>query len=381
MKTRGAPAPDEAIIVVCAPLQNNGKFYGIVAIPIRTDFLVRIISQHHIEQSDYAYLIDKKSTVIAHPRKDLILNLALLNLPGTEKIKQLVMDKKNGIADYSFEGFEKIAGFTRIKNAEWIAAFTQNRDEIMAPVNELIYSIFISAALFLIVTVLIIVIISKKFSSPIQKMMEMRNQVTRHSTEIILQIGLDKNIVHANPALEKATGLAAKDVIGSAPCLDNPNDIASEAIWEALESGCSWSGRVVCKGNKPDRVTLDVMLVPLRDDHGTIHGYLFIGRDVSVELMYEKRMQQAQKLEAIGTLSGGIAHDFNNILSGIFGYAELALMQVDSPADTKEYIKRIKVASERARNLVSQILTFSRKADVELRPLKPKSILGEPKEL
>ena len=102
-----------------------------------------------------------------------------------------------------------------------------------------------------------------------------------------------------------------------------------------------------------------------------------LGRDITAELMFEKRLQQAQKLEAIGTLAGGIAHDFNNILGAIFGYAELALMKTDSVEDTKRYIKQIKIASERARDLVSQILTFSRKTDIELRPLMPKLVMKE----
>jgi nitrogen-specific signal transduction histidine kinase len=102
-----------------------------------------------------------------------------------------------------------------------------------------------------------------------------------------------------------------------------------------------------------------------------------IGRDITSELAYEKRLQQAQKLEAIGTLAGGIAHDFNNILSGIFGYAELSLMKKDVDSETERYIREIIKASERARDLVSQILTFSRQTDVQLRPLQPKVVIKE----
>ena len=338
---------------------------------------MNIIKQHQIDRTGYAYLINDEGIVLAHPKREFILKLALLDQPGTEEIKQLVLAKKDGIVSYSFEGSKKIAGLSRMKFTGWTAVFTQNRDEIMSPVNEILFSIFISGILFVTITVLIIVLFSKKISTPIHKMLEIQKQITHHSTEIFLQIGLDKKIIFANPAFEKITGFNVESIIGTEPCLDNPNNLSPAVIWDALESGKSWSGRVMLKVNGPDFVTLDVMIVPLRDDHGAIQSYLQIGRDITAELMFEKRLLHGQKLEAIGTLAGGIAHDFNNILSAIFGYAELSLMKKKCDEDTENYIKQIKTASERARDLVSQILTFSRNTDIELRPLSPKSVLKE----
>ena len=377
LRAKSRDAMESPIIIVFAPIMDESEFYGIIGIPFSADFLVGLLSRHKIGRTGYAFLIDDEGIVLAHPKREFILNLRLFDHPDTEEIRNNVINKKNKIASYSFEGNEKIAGLSRMIVTNWTAAFTQNKNEIMSPVNKIIYSIFISGLIFLTITMLIIVFLSRRLSTPIQKMMEVRKQVTRHSTEIILQIGLDRKILFANPAFEKITELKADTVIGTEPCLDNPSKLSPEAIWDILESGDSWSGRVILKGNRPDFATLDVMLVPLRDDHGSIHGYLLIGRDITTELLHENRLQQAQKLEAIGTLAGGIAHDFNNILSAIFGYAELALMENESVADTGKYIKQIKIASERARDLVSQILTFSRKNDVELRPLIPKTVLKE----
>jgi PAS domain S-box-containing protein len=91
----------------------------------------------------------------------------------------------------------------------------------------------------------------------------------------------------------------------------------------------------------------------------------------------QAQLQQAQKMEAIGTLAGGIAHDFNNILGAILGYAEMA--QEDSPAGSmlRNDIDQVVKASHRAKDLVKQILAFSRLTETELIPMQPAIIVRE----
>ncbi len=82
--------------------------------------------------------------------------------------------------------------------------------------------------------------------------------------------------------------------------------------------------------------------------------------DVTAQRSLEDKLSQAAKLESIGKLAGGIAHDFNNLLTGIMGYTELALMQAESPS-IKSDLEQVMKLSERARNLIRQLLAFSRK--------------------
>jgi PAS domain S-box-containing protein len=76
-------------------------------------------------------------------------------------------------------------------------------------------------------------------------------------------------------------------------------------------------------------------------------------------LEYEQYLQQAQRLESLGILAGGIAHDFNNILTGIFGYADLARSEAKDEV-VSEYLSQAMESMERAKSLTQQLLTFSK---------------------
>ena len=91
----------------------------------------------------------------------------------------------------------------------------------------------------------------------------------------------------------------------------------------------------------------------------------------------EEKLRQALKMEAIGTLAGGIAHDFNNILSAILGYAELAKQSSCSGPEIYRRLDKVMQAGHRAKELVKQILTFSRQAVTELIALHPASLVTE----
>ena len=100
-------------------------------------------------------------------------------------------------------------------------------------------------------------------------------------------------------------------------------------------------------------------------------------RDVTRQKELARQLQQSQKMEAIGTLAGGIAHDFNNILSIILGYTGLTLEQPGHDAETEENLGMVLEAATRARDLVDQILTFSRRGDQERMQVDMQAILED----
>ncbi|MEW5911476.1 MAG: PAS domain S-box protein [Thermodesulfobacteriota bacterium] len=100
-------------------------------------------------------------------------------------------------------------------------------------------------------------------------------------------------------------------------------------------------------------------------------------RDVTERTKLEAQLRQSQKMEAIGTLAGGIAHDFNNILGAIIGYAELALDEVGQDGAAVHELKQVLLAGQRAKNLVRQILSFSREREQEQAPVQVATIVKE----
>jgi len=99
--------------------------------------------------------------------------------------------------------------------------------------------------------------------------------------------------------------------------------------------------------------------------------------DITEAKKLESKFQAVQRIESLGILAGGIAHDFNNILASIIGYTELALDRTKKETQQHEHLQEVLVASNRAADLVKQILTFSRQVNQEQKPVQIKLIVKE----
>jgi len=106
-------------------------------------------------------------------------------------------------------------------------------------------------------------------------------------------------------------------------------------------------------------------------------GWISIVRDLTEQKKLEIRLQQAQKMEAIGTLSGGIAHDFNNILFPLVGFAEMLKEDLPLNSPLQDNVSEVLQAALRASDLVKQILAFSRQSDQKLRHIRLQPIIRE----
>jgi PAS domain S-box-containing protein len=124
-------------------------------------------------------------------------------------------------------------------------------------------------------------------------------------------------------------------------------------------------------------IYLQYYLTPILDPGGKVTGVQAILEDISEQRKLEGQLLQAQKMEAVGTLAGGIAHDFNNILTAILGYAELASFKLPEHSEVQEDLQQCLKAGHRAKDLVQQILAFSRQGKQERKPLDIRPLIKE----
>jgi len=183
-----------------------------------------------------------------------------------------------------------------------------------------------------------------------------------------------------NPAFTKLTGYTAEEAIGGNPRLlksgeHGPSFYAN--LWVTVLTGNVWHGELINKRKDGQLYTEDMTITPVRDADGQIAHFVAVKQDVTERRQLEKRMQQAQKMEAIGTLAGGIAHDFNNMLGAMFGYAHLLQQDTAGIPLAQESIGEILKAATRAKDLVQQILTFSRQRAQKPEIIKLDTIVKE----
>ncbi|MCX5876290.1 MAG: PAS domain S-box protein [Deltaproteobacteria bacterium] len=173
-------------------------------------------------------------------------------------------------------------------------------------------------------------------------------------------------IQYVNPSFERITGFSKDEVIGKNPRIlqSGKHDAGFyQEMWRTLASGKAWQGHLINKKKDGTLFEEEVSITPVLNEVRKIINYVAVKRDVTGEMRLEEQLRQAQKMEAIGTLAGGIAHDFNNILAIILGYAELTLRETPETDPRRDKLGEIIKASTRAKDLVRQILDFSRKTE------------------
>ncbi|MCP3892988.1 MAG: PAS domain S-box protein [Desulfobulbaceae bacterium] len=190
-------------------------------------------------------------------------------------------------------------------------------------------------------------------------------------------------IVDCNEAACKKHGYLRNEILGKPITIldDNPLPLDEKRV-ERLMAGKTVTFEVIHK--KKDNSTFPAeATVKLFEIDGRLN-FISIERDISERKQVEKekeglenRLIQAQKMEAIGTLAGGIAHDFNNILAAMLGYAEMARDDIPPETTVAKDLDKVLEGGNRAKDLVQQILAFSRQNEMECNPLQPASVVKE----
>jgi len=231
--------------------------------------------------------------------------------------------------------------------------------------------------------------------SNMESLVEQRTRALRASelrSQIILQSAMDGfwcldpqgKILEVNDSYCRMSGYSRRELLQmnlmQLEAQESPEEIADKS--SRVLSGQSAYFETVHRRKDGTLFSLEIYSQMLAGSDGK-EMFAFL-RDISERKRNEKekailqsQLQHAQKMEAIGTLAGGIAHDFNNILGAILGYAELALEDCPAGSVLAGEIAQIQKAGNRAKDLVKQILTFSRQAEAKDIILYPGTIIKE----
>jgi PAS domain S-box-containing protein len=184
---------------------------------------------------------------------------------------------------------------------------------------------------------------------------------------------MEGKVIYFNPAFTRVFGWTLADRLGEKMDFFVPGDAWRETkmmIDKVLAGERFSSVETIRYNHKGETIPVSVSGAIYKDKKGKPIGSVINLRDISQQKKLEAQLQQAQKMEAIGTMAGGIAHDFNNILSSVIGYTELALDGEKKGTFQYQNLQEVLSAGNRAKDLVKQILTFSRQVDQEPRPIQ-----------
>ena len=187
-----------------------------------------------------------------------------------------------------------------------------------------------------------------------------------------------------NRAAEQAHGIPAAQIIGKNALEFRP---AHEARGVNKEDRAAMASSVPLRFERRSNLGdswSEIIKAPIRTEQGEVVGMVGIARDITARKQaeaahasLESQLRESQKMQAIGTLAGGIAHDFNNALATILGNAELARQDSAGNPPALESLEEIRKAGTRARNLVQQILSFSRRQPTERKPIDLAPVVTE----
>jgi len=204
------------------------------------------------------------------------------------------------------------------------------------------------------------------------------------AAEIVFITDTDGTIHYVNPAFEQVTGYTREEAIGQNARIlkgGQHDEAFYEEMWDTLTRGEVWTGHLLNKKKNGTIYEEEATISPIKDETGRIVNYVAVKRDVTKEVMLEKQLQHAQKMEAIGTLAGGFAHDFNNLLQVIAGYADLLIMEKRPDNPDLKRLQAIGEATAKGAELVRRILTFSRKVETNARPIDLNHEVGQAEKL
>jgi PAS domain S-box-containing protein len=193
----------------------------------------------------------------------------------------------------------------------------------------------------------------------------------------------DGTIEWVNPAFTRLTGYPPEEAVGRTSRLLKSGTQTREfyeVLWKTLLQGRVWYGELSNRRKDGSLYTEEMTITPVHEA-GRIGHFVAVKRDISERLALEGRLHGARRMEALGQLAGGVAHDFNNLLGVILGSGELLADQLGNADPRREKVDQILEASERASQLVRQLLAFGRRQVLAPRVVDLNAVVADAEKL
>jgi two-component system cell cycle sensor histidine kinase/response regulator CckA len=201
----------------------------------------------------------------------------------------------------------------------------------------------------------------------------------------IVVVGVQGEVLLWNRAAEQTFGWTAEETIGRRLlCVPEDRQAEYDAFRTDVLEGRPFMGRETVRVRKDGtRIDVSISTSAIHDAAGRPVGSVALyvdigGRKRAEEALRQsqEQLRQAQKMEAVGRLAGGIAHDFNNLLSAILSYSEMVMADLPEAHPSREDLEQIRQAGARAAELTQQLLAFSRRQLLQLRPLNLNTVVA-----
>ncbi len=200
------------------------------------------------------------------------------------------------------------------------------------------------------------------------------------STDSITITDAAGTILYVNPAFSRITGYSQREATGQPIAFISENREAISklnASWQDVTLERAATQQITCHKKDGTPYLADTTISQIISNDGETKNFVTVQRDVTHEVQLEAQLKQIHKMEAIGTLAGGIAHDLNNILFPIIGYTEMSLDDASPGSQMAQNLSEILQAATRAKQLVKQILTFSKQDSATRKPIDLVPVIKE----
>jgi len=210
------------------------------------------------------------------------------------------------------------------------------------------------------------------------------SQAVEQSSVSVLILDTQGNIEYVNRHFERSTGIQAEDILGTQSddlCFGEATVELHREIWRVISSGKNWRGELQSKHQNGSLLWEVATVSSIRTPDNQISHYLISRNDISKLKKIEQDLRHSKKMEAVDQLTGGIAHDFNNILGVVMGNLELLQLDLMDNESAQKRIDKALSASQRAAELTSRLLQFSRKDAGEVSQLSVNDFISNVEEL